>query len=284
MPHVGRSVTFYRPGRRFPSISVTGDDCELNCKHCSGFYLRGMIPAREPDELEEVAEGLAHRGAAGFLLSGGATSSGKVPLVGYAAAIDRIKRSTRLRINAHVGLMPRGELSALVAAGVDAFSVDVYGCDAPIRDTLGLNATAGDYFRVLRDLIDLGAPLVVPHLCVGIHEGRLDGEFAAVDKLSDAGVGTAVMIVLAPTKGTAYADIEAPRTEDILSVIRYARNELTDARLNLGCMRPRSARSLEVEAVFAGVNGIAVPSKATERRLAREGWSIVEEETCCAFS
>ena len=210
--------------------------------------------------------------------------SGKVPLAGYADAIGRIKRATHLKINAHVGLMPREELAALASAGVDAFSVDVYGCDTPITRTLGLNATAGDYFRVLGDLLDLGAPLVVPHLCVGIHAGRLDGEFAALDALSDLSVETAVIIVLAPTKGTAYADIQPPRAEAILSVIRYARGKLADARLNLGCMRPRGARSLEVEAVLAGMNGIAVPSKETERRLMSEGWTIVEEETCCAFS
>lgn len=242
-----------------------------------------MASATEPQELERLAERLNQDGGTGFLLSGGSTSSGKVPLARFTDAISRIRQSTSLRINVHVGLMPPQELSGLVEAGVDAFCVDVYGTDAPISETLGLKASAEDYLKVLTDLIDLDAPLVVPHLCVGIHEGRIEGEFAAIDMLSDMNLNAAVILVLAPTRGTPYARLEAPTMDEVLSVIGYARERLAGARLNLGCMRPRGVRSLEVKAAYAGVDGIAVPSKATERKLLGDGWNIIEKETCCAF-
>jgi uncharacterized radical SAM superfamily protein len=242
-----------------------------------------MVTAREPEELEKIAERLSREGGSGFLLSGGSTSSGKVPLARFGDAIESIKRSTALRVNAHVGLMPRDELSVLVAAGVDAFSVDIYGSDNAISGTLGLDATAEDYMTVVSDLIDLGAPLVVPHICVGIEEGRLVGEFEAIDMLAGVRPEALVMIVLAPTKGTPYAALEPPNDVDVLSVIRHAVERLPSARVNLGCMRPRGKRALEVEAAYAGVSGLAVPSSATKEKLSRDGWHVVEKETCCAF-
>lgn len=281
---MNRSITFYSPGPRFPSISVTGRECQLGCRHCRGVYLRGMTPARDPEELERIAWRLSENGGEGFLLSGGATPSGAVPLTRYADAIRRIKELTALRINAHVGLMRRNELSTLIDAGVDAFSIDVYGSDAPIGRTLGLEAGAEDFLGVVIDLIELGAPLVVPHLCAGIHEGRLEGEFKAIDMLMGAKVDALVIIVFSPTKGTPYASLDPPEADEVLSVIAYAKHRLRGARLCLGCMRPRNDRSLEVRAAYAGVTGMAVPSVATREGLAREGWKITEKETCCALS
>lgn len=242
-----------------------------------------MTAAREPEELEAIAERLSREGGAGFLLSGGATSSGKVPLARFGRAIERIKRSTALIVNAHVGLMPRDELSVLVAAGVDAFSVDVYGSDSAVAGTLGLSATARDYVTAMEDLIDLGAPLVVPHICVGIEGGRVAGEFVAIDALADVRPKAVVIIVLMPTKGTPYAAVEPPNDVETLSVVRRAIDRLPGARVNLGCMRPRGKRSLEIDAAYAGVSGLAVPSTATKERLSRDGWHVIEKETCCAF-
>ena len=217
-------------------------------------------------------------------MSGGSTSSGEVPLRRFSGAVRRIKGTTHLRINAHVGLMDRDGLSELVDAGVDAFSVDAYGADSTVRNTLGLETSgAAAYFRVIEDLYDLGAPLVVPHVCVGLERGKLVGEMRALDMLADFQPEVVVVLVFNPTKGTPYAREDPPKDSDVMAVVRHAIDVLPRSRVNLGCMRPRGNRVLESEAVSAGVAGLAVPSNALKARLISAGWDIVEKDICCAF-
>ena len=142
-----------------------------------------MRAAITPDALVSAARYLDDVGADGFLLSGGSDATGKVPLERFAGAVKEVKETTALRINAHVGLMPRAGLESLVSAGVDAFSVDVYGADSAVQGTLGLQAQANDFLKVVENLKDLGAPVIAPHVCIGIECGRLVGEMRAIGHL-----------------------------------------------------------------------------------------------------
>ena len=280
---VTKTIDCFIPGISFPAISVTGDECALRCKHCSGTFLKHMLRATDPAALIECAQHLSDAGATGFLLTGGSDSSGKVPLAGFADAVKVIKETTTLKINAHVGLMPSQELAQMVSAGIDAFSVDVYGTDTAVRDTLGLSKRADDFLSVISDLRDLGAQSIAPHVCVGIERGAVRGEFAAIESLVPFAPEAVVIIALMPTKGTAFEGIPPPSVESTLDVIRSARKTLPESRLLLGCMRSRSARDWETQAVKAGINGIAMPSKRTMRALAKEGWHITEKRLCCAI-
>ncbi len=255
----------------------------MMCKHCSGVFLKRMEHVASPEDLIELAACLSDARGEGFLLTGGSDSRGKVPLEGFADAIATVKETTSLRINAHVGLMPRRELESLVRAGVDAFSVDVYGTDSAIKKTLGLNAGAADFLSVVKDLRDIGAPIVAPHICVGVEEGALIGERAAVQSLVRYAPDVLVIIALMPTRGTPYENITPPSDDSVIDIIRIARAELPDTRLVLGCMRPRGGRTLELAAVEAGVDGIAVPNKDAVRTLTKNGWRIEEKRVCCAI-
>lgn len=278
-----KTVECFYPGAGFPSISTTGGACALNCKHCAKKYLEGMIPATTPEELLQVADALAERGATGFLLSGGVDASGRVRLDAYEDAIREIKSTTELRINAHIGLTAKRDIERLVACGVDSFSVDVYGSDETIREVLGLNATVADYLRVVQDLVDSNAENVAPHICVGIHGGALRGEANAIEQLGKIGPSTLVFIALMPTKGTAYQDLAPSTGSDVVSMISKARSELPDARLLLGCMRPKRDRSWEVAAVKAGLGGVVLPSEKTLAALRSEGYAVKKRSVCCAF-
>ena len=278
-----RTIECFYPGSSFPSLSVTGASCALDCKHCSRRYLSGMVPVPEPEDLLSVAEALARRGAKGFLLSGGLDSAGRVPLSRHVDAIREIKSSTDLQVNAHIGLAMKEDISALVDAGVDAFSVDVYGSDETISEVLGLRARVGDYLEVVRSLRDAGASNVTPHICVGIHRGELRGEMAALERLRAAEPGQIVIISLIPTRGTPYEGVPAPGREDLLQVVRAARSLHPDARLMLGCMRLKKDRSWEAEAVEAGVDGIVLPSESTIGILEERGYSIRKRSVCCAI-
>lgn len=254
----------------------------MDCRHCARRYLEGMIPATTSEELESVARSLADHGAKGFLLSGGLDEYGRVPVANLLPAIRKVKTTMNLQINAHIGLSPTAEIDELVRAGIDAFSVDVYGSDSTIREVLGLNASADDYFGVLRDLQERGA-FVAPHICIGIHEGRLDGEILALKRLARSEPEALVLISLIPTKGTAYQDIAPPSREDVLMVIKAARRMLPNTRLLLGCMRSKLDRSVEYDAVVAGVDGIVLPSSETVKRLKADGFAVRDRAECCAF-
>lgn len=279
---MGRTVECFYPGRSFPSISITGTACSLDCKHCSKKYLESMIPATSPDDLMAIAEALAERGARGFLLSGGVDNEGKVALAEFVPAIREIKSSTDLRINAHIGLTPRKELEALVESGIDSFSVDIYGSDETIHEVLGLKASADDYFEVVESLQGLGAS-VSPHVCVGIHGGQLKGEFNAIARLKKLEPRVLILISLIPTNGTEYGNVEPPGKEVMLSVVRKARNELPNTKLLLGCMRSKSDRSWEFDLVDAGLDGIVLPAVSTVEKLKAARYSVKKRAECCAL-
>lgn len=280
---VARTVECFYPGRSFPAISVTGTTCALDCKHCAGKYLAGMIPATTPEELLEVAEALAERDAKGFLLSGGADSSGRVRVAEFADAIVEIKATTRLKVNVHTGLASDYELRRLVRSGVDSFSVDVYGSDETIHEVLGLAARREDYLRVVRSLTAAGAKRVAPHICVGLHAGRLRGEMRAIDSLRRIEPELLVIISFVPTKGTEYASLPPPSKEALLSVIAHAREALPGTKLLLGCMRSKLDRACEFELVEAGVEGIVLPSSNTVARMVASGYTLRKREECCSL-
>ncbi len=276
-------IECFYPGSSFPAISVTGGSCALNCKHCARRYLEGMIPAGSPSELVGLAEALAERGAKGFLLSGGSDETGRVPLGPFSGAIRTIKSSTDLLINAHVGLASESELRDLVSSGVDAFSADIYGSDETIREVLGIERRANDYFTVVRILKDLEAK-VAPHLCVGVEGGVVRGEFEAIERLAAIEPEVLILISLIPTRGTAYESAKAPSTKDLLDVIRAARFSLPRTKLILGCMRSKKDRSSEYQLVEAGLDGVVLPSPSTVRRLVSEGYETRKRLLCCAFA
>jgi hypothetical protein len=57
----------------FTPVSVTGTNCDLECKHCSSHYLKHMIDASS-NNLENIAADFSKRGEKGMLLSGGSST------------------------------------------------------------------------------------------------------------------------------------------------------------------------------------------------------------------
>lgn len=277
-----RTIECFYPGKSFPAISVTGKACALNCRHCSGKYLEGMIPATTPADLLDVAEALAERGARGFLLSGGSDGDGRIAIPRFSEAIKEIKATTDLKVNAHIGLASSDEIRGLVGLGIDSFSADVYGSDETIREVLGLNAKVEDYVRVVADLKSHGAR-VAPHVCIGIHEGRIKGEMTAIERLKDIEPEALILISLIPTKGTLYESASPPSSEMVASVVRKAREQLPATKLFLGCMRSKIDRSSEYALISEGLDGIVLPSSSTVERLREEGYAVKKRSVCCAI-
>ncbi|MCL1984804.1 MAG: radical SAM protein [Methanomassiliicoccaceae archaeon] len=268
-------LTVYSPGRSFPSVSVTGTKCDLMCEHCGGSHLNGMIAAETPQDMMRVIDRIISSGGDGLLISGGCDADGSVPVMRMTDAI-RYASEKGLKVNIHTGLIGKEDAAALVNAGVKAFSVDVHQDPAIIRNVLHLNVPASAYSDMLDNITDAGGTPVA-HLTAGFGTEDLR---LSVGLVRNKGLRDVVLLALVPTKGTI--------TEDTLiseDAVTDAAVMMIDTGLNvtLGCMRPRSHRTLEIRCIEAGVRHIANPSRQTIQWAKEKGMRVVEKRTCCCI-
>lgn len=253
-----KKLKIYIPGIKFPSISLTGSYCSLNCAHCGRHYLEGMLGITRSSLLERCRE-MEREGYSGCLLSGGMDSRLKVPLDRFASEIRAIKENTRLRLNAHVGFIDESDLEWVKY--VDAVSLDFVGDDEVIRRVYKIDKKAEDYLRIL-DLLSGAGVKIAPHITIGLDFGRIWWEYKAIDMLVEYPVDVLVLDVLIPTKGTEMENVAKPSVEESLKVVRYAREKFS-GELSIGCMRPTGKWRLEFDrgAVLAGIDRLTNPPR-----------------------
>ena len=122
----------------FPSISVTGNECHLNCKHCRGKLLERMTAATTPKALYEACVEIKKSGAEGCLISGGSLRDGSVPLMDFIPEIKRAKQELDLKVVVHTGIVYPQIAEALADAGIDAAMFDVIGAEETARQVYHL--------------------------------------------------------------------------------------------------------------------------------------------------
>jgi uncharacterized radical SAM superfamily protein len=276
----GRGIYFFK--EPFTPISLTGTRCSLACRHCNSNYLRHMLDGSD-GKLRFEASKLADKGVKGILLSGGSAADGSVPTYEQADVIQKLKRDTGLKISAHTGIV--NSLQARALSGyLDMALVDVLGDDETIHYILGIGACMQDYENSLKYLTDAKIPLA-PHIIVGLHNGKLKGEFRALELVKKFNPTVVVIVVFIPTKGTSLEGIAPPDIEDVAKVITKAR-EMFDVPLSLSCVRPggRYRSMLDMYAVLSGIDRIAVPSRKAYTICVELGLNIVEiPKMCCSY-
>jgi len=292
------SIYFYFPGMvhfdapfykspstpHFPGISITGRVCRLDCEHCRGRLLDGMIPARTLDGLFEACAEVKAAGGLGCLVTGGSLGDGSIPLMEFMPTLKRVKEKLGLRIVVHTGLVDENLAQALADAGIDAAMMDVIGSDETIRQVYRLSKNVGDYERSLALLGEYNVP-TVPHVVVGIHYGQLKGERAALEMIARQSPAAVVVVALMPIDGTPMENVLPPSPVDVARVILAARFLMPWTPLLLGCARPRGAlrSATDVLAIKAGVNGIAYPSEEAYKFAQKFGLRVKLHEECCSL-
>ena len=280
----GKELRFYYPMPRFPSVSVTGPTCKLNCRHCGSHYLSHMPEVDTPEKLKSFSARLEAEGGVGLLISGGSTPEGRVPLDGFYPAIRWIKDHTGLIVNLHCGLIGASEAEEIAASGVDIASVDLVGSEETIRGVYGLSARVEDYRDALLSLVDAGVPQVAPHVCVGLDHGAVKGERRALEIASEISPEVIVLLGLIPTAGTPMADVNPPSAEDMGKAATWAREASPISEVALGCMRQRTGRiDLEERLMEAGATRFTLPSKATVETANEMGYRVRFFDGCCAM-
>lgn len=284
---MGKIFRSYYVWPRFPSISMSGNRCALNCKHCNHTYLNNMQSITTPKKLLKTCRQLANNSAIGFLLSGGCNKKGEMlNLRKLLPAIKQVKRETDLIIKLHTGFVNKALAEDIVNAGVDIASVEVVGSNETIKEIFGFNMTTNSYMSTLQNLESAGMPYIVPHVCIGLHYGKLNGEVNALKIIKEGcNPSLLVMIIFRPTKGTVLENCKIPYTDDVSVVVKKAKEMFPDKDISLGCIRPRARfrEEIELATLQAGVTRMEIPSKNTLKSAEKMGYTIRTIYACCAL-
>jgi hypothetical protein len=242
-----------------------------------------MLPATTPRKLVDLCTLLKQKGAIGCLISGGCLPDGSVPLGRFVNAIAKVKRDLDLTIVVHTGVIELSMAKKLKEAGVDAALIDIIGSDETIREIYQLNMKVQDFDKSLRALHESGISFV-PHVLVGLHYGKLKGEFKALQMISKYKPAAVIVIALMPIHGTSMENVSPPVSMDIAKVLALARLIMPTTPLVLGCMRPKGKDKGEIDvlAIETGVNAIAFPAEEAIEHAKSLGLEISFSSLCCS--
>lgn len=293
-PGLKKQIVFYAPGWRhydsgrfkntsqsFASVSVTGTACQCQCKHCNGQMLNSMTAAPDPGTLLSLARKYAGEGYSGLLVSGGACADGAVPLAPFTDSLRQIS-AMGLEVVVHPGLLTDAAASALAKANIARVALDLIGDSDTIRDIYHLSKSPQDYRNSLRAARAAGLR-TAPHIVLGLYNGRICGEYEALDMVAGEGADALVLVVLKPLPGTAMAQVQPPAPGEVERFFKTARDMLPDMPIALGCARPPGsyAREIERAAVDAGLDAIAFPAEETVDYAVAGGLNITFSQHCC---
>lgn len=270
----------------WPAVSITGGDCKLQCDHCKAKILEPMIPARTPEDLWRVVNGIIEDGAQGMLLTGGSNHRNEVEYDAYYSTIRRIKDEfPDFRIAMHTALVDDNIALSMEQAGIDAAMMDVIGSQDTITQVYHLRRSVDDFEATLESLVRTNMK-VVPHIVIGLHYGRLLGEWNALEMIQRHLPDAVVLVVVMPFYAPESRPFVTPDTEAVGRFFMDARKALPETPLLLGCARPPGQAKLQIDtyAVMAGLNGIAHPSDGVVELAARLERRIRVTPACCSIA
>ncbi len=268
---------------RFVNISLTGNNCELNCEHCKRQLLSSMISAKTPEKLKEIGETLMQKGCTGILLSGGATIAGEVPFEGFFEAISYLK-SKGLQVIVHTGLVNEKIANKLKEVNVDQALIDIIGDNETIQNVYHLNKTPEDFKKSLLFLKNAGLN-IAPHIVIGLNFGKITGEFNAIRMISEIGPDIIVLVILSPIYNTPMNGVPLPTPEEIARIAAITRIKNPNIPITLGCIRPAGINKFETEIlmIMSGINSITYAMDETIEFAESMGLEINYNETCCSL-
>ena len=289
--HLGKSITFYLPGMfrldgatgKYPALSITGGDCVLGCDHCQGAILNRMIYTKSPEQLVSQCRLLAAKGNHGVLISGGCNAEGRLPWGRFVRAIQKIKAETKLFISVHSGLVDDLDAFRLKQAGVDQALINVIGDDETFKTVCHVPFGVNRIEAAMASLQRAKIP-IVPHIVCGVRYGKTRGEKNAVAMISRFKLQQVVIVSLMPIPSTRMEKARPPLPEAVADIIAEVRFAMPHTLISLGCARQRGNSRMEVMAIEAGVNRLALPSEKAVEKAVAYGLNIRYQKTCCSVS
>jgi len=269
----------------WPAISITGSDCKLQCDHCKAKILEPMIPAKSPESLWSTVNGLVESGVNGILLTGGSNHRNEVEYEKYYSTIRRIKDVfPGFKVALHTALISADVAVCMEQSGIDVAMMDVIGSQKTITQVYHLKRSRDDFESSLANLTNTKMR-VVPHIVIGLHYGKLLGEWYALRILQRYKPNAVVLVVAMPQYATRRKKFENPDSCDVGSFFIDAKVALPDVPIFLGCARPPGLAKTEIDsyAVMAGITGIAHPADGVIELAARLEKKIRVSSSCCSI-
>ncbi|WP_455380272.1 radical SAM protein [Acidihalobacter prosperus] len=270
----------------WPAVSITGGDCKLQCDHCKAKILEPMLPAKSPEDLWRVVNGIIEEGAQGMLLTGGSNHQNQVEYDNYYSTIRRIKDEfPDFKIAMHTALVDKDIALCMEQSGIDAAMMDVIGSQDTITQVYHLRRRVDDFEETLEHLVATKMK-VVPHIVIGLHYGHLLGEWNALEMVQRHLPDALVLVVVMPFYAPESRPFVTPDAHAVGRFFMDARQALPETPLLLGCARPPGMTKLQIDtyAVMAGLNGIAHPSDGTVELAARLDRNVKVTPACCCIA
>ena len=270
----------------WPAVSITGGECALACDHCKAKILEPMIPAPTPEALWRVVNEQMAQGAQGMLLTGGSNHRNEVEYDAYYPVVRRIKDAfPAFKIALHTALVDERIAGCMADAGIDAAMMDVIGAQDTIAQVYHLKRSVADFERSL-ECLTATSMKVVPHIVIGLHYGRLLGEWEALEIVARHQPAALVLVVVMPFYAPAQRPFVTPDARQVGRFFLDARRRLPHTPLLLGCARPAGRIKAEIDsyAVMAGLNGIAHPADGVVELAVRLGRDVRVTPACCSIA
>ncbi|MGV9202985.1 MAG: radical SAM protein [Promethearchaeia archaeon] len=283
----GDILKIYIPDKKFPAISITGNDCALHCEHCNEKYLKGMKPILSNQKLENFLTCHIKEGGVGVLLSGGCNEDGAVPLKGFLDTVKKVKTKSNVIINVHTGLLDRETAEKLAEAKVDIISFDINLDKEIIENIYHLDKTINDYKKAIEILKEYNLN-IIPHICIGLHYGELHKELEALKFIKKINLDPSIIVLIAliPPKKKKNK-FSTPKPYDIAKIASITRFTFPESEISLGCMRPRGKVRIDIElnSIKSGITRIEMPSAKTLKQIKNYDEKIKFKvfTACCAI-
>lgn len=242
-----------------------------------------MVQAPDAQQLVLKCRELEEKGHLGVLLSGGCRDNGSLPWNEFLPAIETIKKTTRLFVSVHSGLVDDSMAVQLKQAGADQALIDIIGDDDTFQRIYHVPFGVEKIKKAMDALAKSGLPMV-PHIVCGINYGKIRGEYKAIDMVADYDIAQLVIVSLMRIPGTPTAKVTLPSAEQVADIMVQARLQVPRAPISLGCARQRGNSRLEELAIDSGVNRMALPSEEAVQRAQKYGLEITYQPTCCSVT
>lgn len=270
----------------WPAVSITAGECKLQCDHCRAKVLEPMIPATTPEALWQVVNARIEAGAQGMLLTGGSNHRDEVEYAPFLPTVTRIRKAfPDFRIAMHTALVDGDMARAMEDAGIDAAMLDVIGAQDTVSQVYHLRRPVADFERSLEHLVATSMK-VVPHIVIGLHYGRLLGEWAALEMIARHRPAALVLVVVMPFYAPQGRPFATPDSAEIGRFFLDARCALPGLPVLLGCARPAGRAKMEIDAyaVMAGLQGIAHPADGAVELALGLGREVRVTPACCSIA
>lgn len=271
---------------RWPAISITGGYCKLQCEHCRSTILKPMLAATTPSTLWRLVNELVEKGAQGMLLTGGSNQRNEIDYRSFWPVVRRIKALyPEFEITCHTALINHENALRMSDAGVDVAMMDVIGAQDTIRRVYHLKRDVADFAASLKALCQTSMR-VVPHVVLGLHFGKLLGEWHALEIIKEAAVDGVVLVAVMPHFASHRYQQNPLDSEVIARFILYARHVLPSVPLSLGCARPAGQLKTKIDAyaLMAGVDRIAHPAEGLVQLAITLGHEVQISSACCSVA